>query len=376
MRKPVLLHLINTLGRGGAEILLRDTIHLLRQYDHVVCYLHKPDDLLPEFANYPVYCLEHRTWWKSLETIAKLKKIMVAHKVDLVHAHLYDSTLLARLACSQHTNFVFTIHNIMSHDAFNVNWRSLIVEKLTYKKWQTLIAVSQFALEDYKKNVGVKGPHHVLYNYINQKFFALQYDYDKELTNGLRLVSAGNLRRQKNYGKLIKAFSLLKGQPVSLDIYGEGDLRKELQQTIDRSGASVRLMGRSEDMSKVLPDYDAYIMPSIFEGYGIAPMEAIAAGLPVLLSDLPVFREITEGVPVYFNPEDVQSIAGAISYCAANWNEVKERAKRGKEIIYEKASREKYLQQLQEIYSETMRHQGQVSTPPGTHHPVIPGSDK
>ena len=111
-------------------------------------------------------------------------------------------------------------------------------------------------------------------------------------------------------------------------------------------------MGRVDDMSKVLMNYDAYIMPSLFEGFGIAPMEAIATGMPALLSDLPVFKELNGNVPIYFDPKDSASICRSIEDCICNWDEVKAKAEEGKTIIFEKASREKYVQSLRSIYKD------------------------
>jgi glycosyltransferase involved in cell wall biosynthesis len=92
-------------------------------------------------------------------------------------------------------------------------------------------------------------------------------------------------------------------------------------------------------------------MGSLFEGFGIAPMEAMAAGMPVILSDLDVFRELAEDVPRYFDPEDAASIASAIRFVHDNWMEMKYRATRGKNLIHKKASKEVYLNRLMEIYN-------------------------
>ena len=67
--------------------------------------------------------------------------------------------------------FFFTIHNILSKDAFEVNRLSLWVEKLTYKKKQAIIGVSQEVLNDYNTWVGIKGKSFVLYDYVNEIFF-------------------------------------------------------------------------------------------------------------------------------------------------------------------------------------------------------------
>jgi glycosyltransferase involved in cell wall biosynthesis len=351
MKKPVILHIINTLGTGGAEVLLRDTVASLEQYDHVVCYLYGADDLVSSFVPHPVYKLHHEGWKDFNSTVSKLKSIIEIHDVAIVHAHLLDATILSRQAVPDHVKYFFTIHNILSKDAFDANRLSRIAEQFTYKKDQYIISVSREALKDYQKSIGIKGPSFILYNYVHQKYFNLDYDYDQDITPGFRLVAVGNLRRQKNYPMILEALSLLRDLPVSLDIYGSGDMHDELQSIIYNKKINARLMGRADDVSKILLQYHAYIMGSLFEGFGISPMEAMAAGMPVILSDLDVFRELAEDVPRYFDPEDASSIADAIRFVLENWMEMKYRAMRGKRLVHRKASKEVYLNKLIEIYN-------------------------
>jgi glycosyltransferase involved in cell wall biosynthesis len=352
MSKPIILHCIDSLRVGGAEVLLKDTINGLDSYEHIVCYLRTPTPLLSAIQAQHFYHLEHNSWSNLFSTRRKLKQIIHKHQPDLLHAHLFEPTLIARLSAPKKLKFFFTIHNILSKDAFEVNRLSLIAEKLTYKKRHHIIAVSREALNDYDQWVGIKGKADVLYNYVSQIFFDLHYNYDQQVTDSFKLVAVGNLRRQKNYPALLKALELVKDLPVSLDIYGSGDLQEELQNTIVKNQLNVRLMGRVNDISEVLLNYHAYIMPSLFEGFGIAPMEAMATGMPVLLSDIAVFKELAKDIPVFFNPAKPLSIADAIRFTYSHWNEVKDKAKKSKELIDHIASKETYFDNLTKVYQE------------------------
>lgn len=349
--KPIILHCIDSLRIGGAEVLLKDTINGLDNYEHIVCYLRTPAPLLSSIRAQYFYHLEHNSWGDLFSTRKKLKQIIDKHQPQLLHAHLFEPTLIARLSAPKKLKFFFTIHNVLSKDAFEVNRLSLFAEKLTYKKRHHIIAVSHEALNDYDQWVGIKGKADVLYNYVSQKFFDLQYNYNQEVKSSFKLIAVGNLRRQKNYPTLLKAMEMVKDIPVSLDIYGSGDLEEELQKAIGENQLNVRLMGRVDDVSEMLLNYHAYIMPSLFEGFGIAPMEAMAAGMPVLLSNLPVFKEIGGDLPEYFDPQSPASIADIIRNSFQNWNSVKEKAANGKELIWSKASKEIYFKKLSATYS-------------------------
>ena len=208
MSKTTILHTINSLGIGGAEVLLRDTIAGLKEFDHVICYLNSPDTLANSFNTYPIYKLDHKSWGNSLATIKKIKKIIREHKVDIVHAHLFEATLLTRLAAGNHVRFFFTIHNMLSKDAFEVNPLSKYAEKFTYKKKHYLISVSKEALRDYDQWIGIKGKSSELYNYVHRKYFNIDFDYRQTIDKEFRLVAVGNLRRQKKLSNAFKGICL------------------------------------------------------------------------------------------------------------------------------------------------------------------------
>lgn len=339
---------------GGAEMLLKNTLPLLEEYQHVVCYLGGTEELKQSFAAFPVYNLHHQGHLDILRSIRRLRKIIRDNNAAIVHAHLFDSTLIARLACPAKVKFVFTIHNLLSKDAFEVNKLSFWAEKFLYKKRHTVIGVSEEVIKDYDKYIGVKGTANVIYNYIEDKYFESVYQARAKLCGNFRLVAVGNLRRQKNYASLLKAFLLLKDYPVTLDIYGSGDLNSFLQEMIDRDRLNVTLKGRAQNVADVLPLYDAYIMPSLFEGYGIAPMEAMAAGMPVLLSDIEVFKEVAGSSPEYFNPNNPSSIAESIKNAYKNWDEIKKRSEGNRVAIFNKASKQVYKEKLLDVYRQLL----------------------
>jgi glycosyltransferase involved in cell wall biosynthesis len=346
-----IVHCIDSLALGGSELLLKETLPLLKNYNNIVCYLHPPENLMDGFKDYPLYCLHFNSKLSFFSAAKKLTDIIKRHDVSAVHAHLFYSTLIARFACPKHIKLIFTVHSLLSKDAFEINSLSLLAEKLTYSKKQTIIGVSQQVLADYDKWIGIQGKSFVLHNYVNEAFFKLSFE-PQPLAGNLKLVAVGNLKRAKNYSTLLDAMALLKEYPITLDIYGTGDLEQELQSKITKNRLNVRLMGSATDVSKVLPCYHAYIMSSVYEGYGIAPMEAIAAGMPTLLSNLDVFKELVDDIPKYFDPQQAQSISDAIRYLYNNWDERRINAERGRSLVKKRASKEVYFNKLTAIYNE------------------------
>lgn len=136
----------------------------------------------------------------------------------------------------------------------------------------------------------------------------------------MRLLYFGRLSRQKNLPRLIQAMSLLSDHPVQLTVVGDGEDRRLLQRMVaDRGLSSVRLVGarRGTELVQTLADSDAFVLPSDKEGMPLVLLEAMAAGLPVVATDVPGTRELARGVGVLVRP-DPGSLARGITELAAD----------------------------------------------------------
>ncbi len=106
-----------------------------------------------------------------------------------------------------------------------------------------------------------------------------------------RFVSVGRLEKQKNYEMLLAAAALADGGSGSmiLDIYGVGSQAGLLEKMIKEKNLSqnVRICGWSSQIETVLTQYDAFLMTSNYEGMPNALMEAMAAGMPCIVTDCP-----------------------------------------------------------------------------------------
>jgi glycosyltransferase involved in cell wall biosynthesis len=231
-----------------------------------------------------------------------------------------------------------------------------------------LISVSQHALDDFDRHVGLKGTAHVLPNFVNPRFLA--GSRVRSRSSPLRLVAVGNLKPVKNYSLLVKALRGMEDE-VELDIYGEGPDRAALERQIASAGAKVRLIGARTDLWNVLPDYDAFVMPSLYEGCPNAAIEAMAVGLPLLLSDIPVMREVSRGNALFFDPHDPAALAGVIQMIAAGEVDAASMGVRGREIVAANHQKEVYLQRLKAIYSEAVGIAADADWPQTAEPPLI-----
>lgn len=97
----------------------------------------------------------------------------------------------------------------------------------------------------------------------------------------------------------------------------------------------VKLLGFVPDneLKNLYKDSEGFIFPSLYEGFGLPGLEAMAAGTLVLASDIPVFKEIYKNKVIYFNPHDFTSIERSIrSVLDMDREKRKEMIKEGQEF--------------------------------------------
>jgi glycosyltransferase involved in cell wall biosynthesis len=134
------------------------------------------------------------------------------------------------------------------------------------------------------------------------------------------LVTIGRLSAEKGQRYLIDAVGVLRdaGIRVSLNIVGDGPLEPTLRAQIASRGLGdrVHLVTSTPRISRLLEDADLFVFPSLHEGFGVAVIEAMAAGVPVVASDIPAMREVLgEATPsgLLVPPRDSRALAEAIT---------------------------------------------------------------
>jgi glycosyltransferase involved in cell wall biosynthesis len=131
------------------------------------------------------------------------------------------------------------------------------------------------------------------------------------------LVTVGNLEAVKNHRYLFQVLAEAKraGFTYTLDVFGEGPLKQELQQLARSLGVDglVRLHGFRAGVRGLLPGYRAYVHASYFESSSFAIIEAMAAGLPIVAGDVgPLSELFDEGVEGRFWPLDDPARAATV----------------------------------------------------------------
>lgn len=351
-----IVHIIDNLKIGGAETLLVGTIKKLPQFEHHVILLTEIIDF-PEIETHAtIYCIKHNHWGNLARSCMQVRQIVQNINPAVVHAHLFLAAFISRLALKNYPSLFYSLHSVTSKTVFkriHLRW----MERLIYNNRHKLLAVSKFVLKDYQRTIRRCSQGIVLYNFIADVYF--DQNSSSKINGTLkRWVAVGTLKEVKNYEETISFFKALYDSEVEkdglcLDIFGDGPLREKLKSQINALGLPIRLMGNERNIHSMLEGYDAYISLSTCEGYGLAPMEALAKGLPLFLSDIPVYREIYEGYASFIplGPEGKAEFINAVQKTGDLSNKArKELQQNGKAYAFSMASSDAYIANLLKIY--------------------------
>jgi glycosyltransferase involved in cell wall biosynthesis len=231
--------------------------------------------------------------------------------------------------------YVLTVHDLLEHmygsrDASSLR-RTLhfYLTRRVLRKAARVIAVSQFTKNEIEKLLAISDERiEVVYNAIDERFLhGHATDADRELIAQRYLVNypfilyAGAIRPHKNVVRIIEAFSALKSElhkeqqfpDLKLIIIGD-DLSSHprLRRTVVRGGVQndVRFLGFVPiEVLRIFYDVaKVFVFPSLYEGFGLPPLEAMAHGTPVVTSNTSSLPEVAGNAALLVNPENVFEI--------------------------------------------------------------------
>ena len=322
---------IISLSGGGAEkIIIQILKNLNRQRfkPYLVLFEKKGSYLsqLPEDVK--LYNLKKRRRSDFFKLVVKLSYIIHREKPELIVSFLPYSnvvSILAKKLCVSNSRVIISQHNSTSENLKNSRFGEIkkwLIKKF-YPSAERIIAVSIGVKDDLVKNFNIKGKLiDVIYNSVDlekMKKLSAEPVHNNRFSSRLPcIVAVGRLTKQKGFPILLQALSLVRKQlPCRLIILGEGEQRaflEKMSQNLEIEN-DVAFLGFQNNPYKYLARSDIFVLSSLWEGFGIVIIEAMACGVPVISTRCPYGPEeiITDGLNGLLVPVgDAEAMAQAI----------------------------------------------------------------
>lgn len=314
------LHVITDLNTGGAEKLMTELLPRLSQdaIDVELCLFNGQDTpflqklaksgiKIHNFGLTPDYYNP-----KHIRSLIKLAK-----GFDIVHTHNTPPQLFGAIAgLFTKARWITTEHTTSSHRRV---WWFRHIERWMYHRYKHIICVSDAVADTVKELSGKKDNSiSVVTNGIDFDQFTNATPLSKdsigrpELSKTI-LLMVGRLSYQKDQATIIKALSLLPDN-VELWLAGDGETKSELKTLATNLGIDdrVQFLGLRSDVPQLLKTADIVVHSSHIEAFGLAAVEAMAAGTPVIASDIPGLGEIVKDAGILFKHGDAEDLANRV----------------------------------------------------------------
>jgi glycosyltransferase involved in cell wall biosynthesis len=325
MKSKKIIHLITTIERGGAE---KQLLTLVREQVKSglgveIFYLKGAPELKNEFENCGAAVNQTLLNKSFIQQVFILRKHLNQDQAP-VHAHLPKSELLASLSCSKR-RFIFTRHNSEPFWLGAPKVLSNTLSRFIAKRSASGVCISN-AVKDYVIQRGELSKEYdlktIYYGFdeikqLNTEALAEIKDQLIVKPGVLRVGSIGRLVRQKDYPTLFGAMKQVfdSGIEAELFIVGEGVEKDKLIELTLELGINKRVhwLGRTPFVNEFLLQLDLFVLPSIYEGFGLVLLEAMQANKPILATNNSSIPEVLgKDYAGLFETANVEKLSGLI----------------------------------------------------------------
>lgn len=306
-----ILHVIASLEIGGAQRLLVDLLPLQVTSDNVdlLVYERVNNDFEKtiEQVGIRIICMNEHNFHNPC-IVLSLRKIF--KKYDLVHAHLFPTIYWASLAArGLKVKLVYTEHS--TSNSRRNKWYFRPIERFMYSRFNRIISISQQtqdALTSWLRQCDERFV--VINNGVNTLKFA-------SVTSAViprSLIMVSRFASSKDQETVIRAMKQL-DNGVILYLVGDGENRARCESLAKELGVSeqVSFLGSRSDVLELIASSYIGIQSSNWEGFGLTAVELMAAGKPVIASDVDGLKQVVEGAGLIFKKGDSEDLAMKIS---------------------------------------------------------------
>ncbi|SDM17586.1 glycosyltransferase [Pedobacter antarcticus] len=318
-----ILHVINNLGIGGAEKLLVDTLPKYRAQNVDVDVLLLNGDQTP-FKTQLEKCFTGKVIVLGSKSVYHPYPIFQLMKYlrqyDILHVHLFPAMYFVSLAkwlSFSKTKLIFTEHSTSNRRVQSPIFR--IIDRFIYKRYNLITAITPQVKEMLVKEVRLKNEIRVISNGIDPEKFYTASPYVRSIffddPHSKILIQVSRFGLEKDQMTVIRAMANLSSE-FKLLLVGTGDGRQQCEDLVYKLQLThrVKFLGVRMDVAQLLKTSDIVIQSSFWEGFGLSAVEGMAAGKPVIASDVPGLREIVFEAGLLFEAGNESSLIEQIKH--------------------------------------------------------------
>ena len=364
-------YFIGSLNRGGTETLVLDTFSRKEKAPCESILIYRSEGELSEAyraTGVPMFCIKPTKF--KLGYIKRLRRLLKEEGVDILHTQTHLNAFLGIFCtCFSRVKLVVTFHGFTPSVSDKVYTR--------FGLWfaDASIFVSEYVRGWYLKRT-VFAPRkrsYVVYNGIDFSKFDKPYETpdflnkDEASSETVKMVMVGNFSTARSQILLCQALKALKERNAGdVRLYLVGKKTNADPEVFDNCvsycrengllDTAVHFVGGRSDVPAILQHMDAFVYATNRDTFGIAVIEAVAAGLPAIVNDWEVMKEVTnngEWASLY-KTMDVADCADKLEVVLKNKEQRKEAALRNAEAVRQKFSIENHILNLNEVYEKTL----------------------
>jgi glycosyltransferase involved in cell wall biosynthesis len=354
---------------GGAQQLLFDICRHLSssEFETTVYYMFKEGTFTEQFESHGTNVVDLAASSNyDLAAFYRLVRNLRSSSHDIIHTNSPISGCWGRVAAKlgDVPNIVSVEHNF--HTEYSRFTRA--INGITLLLTDVVVGVSQAVSNSYldweERLLSDDTRYETILNGVDinairgtfQRSDTVIREYSPYSPSDLIIGTMGRLHKQKGYRYLIRAFPKIKRQSpeAKLLILGDGPARDRLEEIANQSRFQddIYFTGYVPDVYPFLPNFDISVFPSLWEGFGLTPVESMAAKRPVVGTDIPPFREVIGDAGALVEPEDESALAKAVNSLIESPVRRRELGQKGYERAIENFSIERTVKEYASLYRE------------------------
>ncbi len=360
------MFVIWSLGLGGAEqVVIRLAAGLdRRRFTPVICCMNEPGPFASQATSQGIEVIAlHKRPGIDLKMLRQLTQLMKARDVRIVHAHLWGASFWGRLAAR-----MSGVPIIIVHEHGMQPWRGglhFLCDRWLAGRTNRALFASAQVMRTYQEKTGINPatctmiPNGVALTVPDANRETLRQQRGWALDERV-IISVGRLSPEKGYEDLLKAFALLAPRTpnVRLVLVGDGAQRAALQTLQAQLGLNGRVTfaGQQQDVAGWLAAADLYVQPSRREGLPLAVLEAMAAGVPVVATDVgDLAQVIMDGRNGYLVPaQQPEALAEKLVTLVQQLDRQQAVIDAAKALVRERYSDAHMVQAVERVYEEEL----------------------